>query len=97
MRWIALTVLISFTAYTVRCSLRESIVKSARQILALRWGRQVTIDLYIGLLLFNYIIYLNERSLSAAFGWLVPSLFLGNIVPLVYFVIHYGTLVRQIM
>ena len=38
-----------FTAYSVYCSRRENIFKSIRSMAQLQWGRQVGIDLYLGL------------------------------------------------
>ncbi|NOK19676.1 hypothetical protein [Corallococcus carmarthensis] len=63
-RWLALLMLILFAGYTVHASRTESFGKSVKTVLALKWGRQVTIDLYLGLFLFNFFVYLNEGLVS---------------------------------
>lgn len=90
MWWVWLAVLAGFVAFTIYCSLRESFRKSCGVVLGRLWGRQVTIDLYIGLLLFHFFVYLHEGSVLTTVLWLVPSLILGNIVPLVYVLTHFG-------
>lgn len=55
-RWFALALLILFAGYTVHASRTESLWKSLKTVLALRWGRQVTLDLYLGLFLFNSLV-----------------------------------------
>lgn len=94
-RGIALVALIAFTGYTIYCIRTENFWKSCRAVFSLKWGRQVMIDLYLGLFLFTFLIYLNEGSLAAAVLWLVPTLILGNIVPLLYFVIYFDSIVRH--
>jgi hypothetical protein len=70
-------------------------MKSAKIVFALHWGRQVTIDLYIGLLLSCFFIYLNEASVAVTLLWLIPTLILGNIVPLIYFIINFDSLINH--
>lgn len=94
-RWIALAFLLAFTGYTIYCIRTENFRKSARAVLALSWGRQFVIDLYLGLFLFVFMIYLNEGSLMIALLWLLPTLLLGNIVPLLYFVVNFESIVRH--
>ncbi|RKG73140.1 hypothetical protein [Corallococcus terminator] len=94
-RWFALALLILFAGYTVHASRTESFWKSLKTVLALKWGRQVTIDLYLGLFLFSFFIYLNEGSILLAVAWLIPTLLLGNIVPLIYFVVNFHSLVSH--
>lgn len=81
-------VLAAFVAFTVFCAVRENFWKSCGVIWGRLWGRQVTLDLYIGLLLFHYFVYLREGSAVVAGLWLLPSLVLGNIVPLIYLIWH---------
>lgn len=96
-RWIALGLLILFVGYTVYCSRTENFWKSCRAVFSYKWGRQVTIDLYLGLLLFIFFIYLNEGSALMALLWLIPTLVLGNIIPLFYFVLNFELIVRHFM
>ncbi|WP_224371750.1 hypothetical protein [Hyalangium versicolor] len=96
-RWTALALLVLFSGYTVYASRTENFWRSLRTVMALKWGRQVTADLYLGLLLFNFFIYLNEASILITIAWLIPTLILGNIVPLVYFVLHFESLVGRFL
>ena len=50
-----------------------------------------------GLLMFNFIVYLNEGSLLIMLAWLVPTMILGNIIPLIYFVVNFHSLVSHFM
>lgn len=93
-RWAALAALILFSFYTVYATGAESFWKSLRTVIALRWGRQVVADLYIGLFLFHFFVYFNEGSLLMTLAWLVPSLILGNIVTLAYFVVNFYSLIE---
>lgn len=94
-RWIALATLILFTGYTVYASRTENFWKSLRIVFGLKWGRQVTADLYIGLFLFSFFLYLNEKSFLMLLLWLIPTLALGNLVTLIYFVINFSALVQH--
>ena len=91
-RWTALVILLAFSGYTIYASRKENFWKSFRTVMQLNWGRQVVADLYIGLLLFTFIIYLHEASALIAVAWLIPTLILGNLVPLIYFVIHFDSI-----
>ncbi|MGE0529580.1 MAG: hypothetical protein AB7P49_21210, partial [Bdellovibrionales bacterium] len=77
-KWIAVGLLIAFIGYTIFCVQTENFWKSCRTVWTLKWGRQVTIDLYLGLLLFTFLIYLNEQSFSSWVLWFVPTRVLGN-------------------
>lgn len=94
-RWVAAVLLGLFSCYTIYCIRRENFWKACRGIFAYRWGRQVTVDLYLGLFLFVFLIYLNENSASVAMIWLVPTLVLGNIIPLLYFVLYFDSIVQR--
>ena len=94
-KYIAILILALFTIYTVFCSRKESIVKSAKQVLSLHWGRQVTVDLYIGLFIFSFFIYLVEGDVLITLFWLLPTLILGNIVPLIYIILNFNTIVAH--
>jgi hypothetical protein len=75
---------VGFLGYSLYCSYRESLVKTVRRMFAWHWGRQIGLDLYLGLLMFCGMIFLVEGSLWIALIWLVPTLIYGNLVPLFY-------------
>lgn len=51
---------LGFLAYTVYCSSREDLFTSIRRIAELHWGRQIGADLYLGVLLTLFVVYLHE-------------------------------------
>jgi hypothetical protein len=55
--WLAF---LAFTAYSIYCSGRENIFRTIKSMARLHWGRQIGIDLYLGLLLSLSVIYLHE-------------------------------------
>lgn len=93
-RWAALAVLILFSGYTILATGKESFFRSFKTVIDLRWGRQMFADLFIGVLLFHFFVYFNEGSLLMTFAWLIPSLILGNIVTLIYFVLNFYSLIE---
>lgn len=64
-------------------------------ILSRKWGQQVIMDLYVGLFLFGFIIYLNEGSVWTALAWVVPAAILGNPVTLLYVILNFESLVAH--
>jgi hypothetical protein len=89
--WLAF---LSFTAYSIYCSGRENIFRTIKSMARFHWGRQIGIDLYLGLLLSLSVIYLHEGSL-AALAWLVPVLLFANLATLLYVAIHFEALVAR--
>ncbi len=84
-----------FTAYSVYCSRRENIFKSIRSMAQLQWGRQVGIDLYLGLALSLSVIYMHQGSLIPLALWLIPVLLFANLATLLYVAIHFESLVTR--
>ncbi len=89
-------VYIVFLIYSIYCSRRENIIRSVKSMTQLHWGRQICIDLYLGLLLTLLVIFLHEGLFVMAL-WLLPILAFGNLATLLYFVIHFESLVGQFM
>ena len=84
-----------FTAYSIYCSGRENIFKTVRTMARLHWGRQIGIDLYLGLALSLAVIYLHEGSVVAVALWLVPVLLFANLATLLYVAVHFESLVAR--
>lgn len=93
-KYAAVVALILFTSYTIYCSRTENFFKSCKTVFSLKWGRQVVTDLYLGLFLFLFLVYLKEASFTMFLVWAIPTLIFGNIVPLIYFVIYFQDFVR---
>jgi hypothetical protein len=89
--WLAF---LSFTAYSIYCSGRENIFKTIRSMARLHWGRQIGIDLYLGLVLSLSVIWLHEGPI-AVLAWLIPVLLFANLATLLYVAIHFEALVAR--
>jgi hypothetical protein len=88
--------LVAFTAYSAYCSSQENLFSSIREMGKLHWGRQVGLDLYIGLSLTVFLVYLNERSILVALIWLVPFFLFGNLATLLYWALSYNEIVGKL-
>ena len=89
--WGALT---AFLLYSVYCSLKENIFRAVRKIAEFHWGRQIGVDLYLGLLVALILIYLNEGFVAAAL-WALPTLLFANLSVLLYVGIHFDSIVTK--
>ncbi|PYC25997.1 hypothetical protein DMO17_10050 [Aquipseudomonas alcaligenes] len=82
---------LAFVGYSIHCSRRENIVKSIRGMARLYWGRQIIIDLYLGVALFLALIALHQGAL-VMLAWLLPVLLFANQATLLYLAIHFESL-----
>ena len=82
---------LAFVGYSIHCSRRENIVKSIRGMARLYWGRQIIIDLYLGVALFLALIALHQDAL-VMLAWLLPVLLFANQATLLYLAIHFESL-----
>ncbi len=94
-KYIAWAMLISFLAYSIYCSTQASFIKSLPRILEEIWSRQIGLDLYIGVVMASFIIYLNEGSLLVLLLWLPPILIFANLAILLYVAMNYGSIVAH--
>ncbi|MES2286271.1 MAG: hypothetical protein V4547_11325 [Bacteroidota bacterium] len=86
-----------FTIYTYYCSKQEDPIKSFGKIIGFHWGRQVGVDLYLGLFLSLFTIYLNEGSVVVLLLWFFPTILFANLSTLLYFAIHYDVIVTKLL
>ena len=86
----------AFLAYSVYCSFRENFFRSVKQITALHWGRQISADLYLGLLFALFIIFLNEGA-AVMLVWIVPTLIYANLAILLYLAINFESIVTTFL
>lgn len=86
------TIFFCFFAYSVYSSRKENFFKSLIQISKMFWGRQILIDLYIGLLIPLTLIYLHGGVLVFLI-WLVPVLIYANLAILLFLALNYDSLV----
>ena len=91
--WLAL---LAFLGYTIYCSVQENFFRSVRSIAALHWGRQISADLYLGLLIGLVIISMND-GVVVALVWLVPILVYANLAMLLYVAIHFDSIAAKLV
>lgn len=88
--------LFGFLGYSIYCSTQENFFRSVKSIASLYWGRQVGIDLYLGLCIGLFVIFLND-GLLVALIWLVPVLIYANLVFLLYLALHFDDIVTKLL
>ncbi len=92
-RWVAILLLISFGSYSIYCNLKESFFQSAKTMWRLHFGRQAIIDLYLGLILFMFFVYLIEDSILTTGLWFLAAIPFVNIVSLIYVIVHFDRII----
>ena len=91
--WLALA---GFLIYSLYCSSREDLFRSIGTIARLHWGRQIGMDLYLGLFIGMLIIYLHEGA-TAVLIWLIPTLVFANLSFLLYVAINFDSIVVKFL
>jgi hypothetical protein len=86
---------LSFIGYSYYCSTRENLIKTMKKMNQLHWGRQIGIDLYLGVGLSLLIIYLHQGSVWIMLLWLIPCLIYANLVTLLYFAVFFDSFVAK--
>lgn len=93
LRWIFIFLLVLFGGYTIYCNFKESFFQTAKSMWKLHFGRQAIIDLYLGLLLFMFFVYLIEGSVLTTLLWLLPAIPFVNIVTLIYLIVNFDRII----
>jgi hypothetical protein len=86
-----------FTIYSIYCNTRENLFKTIGVMSRLHWGRQIGLDLYIGLTITAFVIYLHTGSAVVALIWLVPLFLFGNLATLLYFAVNYDSILTKFL
>jgi len=94
-KYITWALFFGFLAYTIYCSNQQSFLKSIPRITKEIWVRQISIDLYIGVMMAIFLIYLNEGSLVFVLLWLIPILMFANLAVLLYVAMNYASIVSH--
>jgi len=84
---------IGFLAYGIYCSQKENIFKTLDSIWPFHWARQIGLDLYLGVVISCFLIYLVEGSFIVLAFWLLPILLFANLATLLYVALNYQTIV----
>ncbi len=88
-------VFLGFLAYSIYCSSKDSFIKALPRIRKEIWVRQIGLDLYLGVALASFLIYLNEGSLLFIALWFLPILFFANLAILLYVALNYGSIIAH--
>ncbi|PJZ52119.1 hypothetical protein [Leptospira adleri] len=94
-KYVVWFVFVCFLVYTMYCSWRENLIQSVKKMFKLHWGRQIGIDLYLGLGISSFFIYLNEGSIWLTLFWLIPAMIYGNLALLFYLSLHYEMILSR--
>ena len=89
--------LIGFLGFSIYCTHRENFFKTVRTINQYWWARQIGIDLYLGVGMFLFLVYLHSGSLLVVLAWLAPILFFANLATLVYLALFYDDIISMIL
>lgn len=89
-------ILILFLIYSLYASTKENFLKTLSKMAKLYWGRQIGLDLYIGLLLPLTIIYFNG-GIVILLIWILPVLIYANLATLLFIALNYDTLISQFL
>ena len=92
-KYIVWAIYFGFLAFSMYCTTQENFFKTLGKMTSMHWGRQVGIDLYIGLLVPLFLIYLIEGSLLVVALWFIPIFFFANLATFLYIALNYATLV----
>lgn len=91
--WIAF---VGFLAYSAEATRRDNLFGMIRVMMARPWGRQIGIDLYLGLFMFAGMIWLVTGSLAALAIWLAALCVFGNMASLLWLIINYDLIVARL-
>lgn len=89
-------VLFTFLGYSLYCHSHEDFFKTMKKTGKYHWTKQIGVDLYIGVGLVGYVIFLNQGMLVLAL-WLVPLLIYANLATLLYLAMNYDALVATVV
>lgn len=88
-------ILLLFLLYSLKISAREDFFHSLKRMNSILWTRQIGLDLYIGLLVPLFIIYLNEGSLLIFALWILPIFVFANLAALLYLALNYDAIILR--
>ena len=95
-KYILWLVFIFFFLYSIYSGTKENFFKTLSIMTKLYWGRQIGLDLYIGVG-FSLAIIGIHGGMTILLIWLLPILFYANLATLVYFALNYDSLVSYFL
>jgi len=88
-------VLAVFLLYSFHCHRKENFFKTMSITGKYYWTKQIGIDLYIGVGLVAYLIFLNDGPVVLAL-WAVPLLIYANLATLLYLAMNYDSIMSSL-
>lgn len=83
--WVSLGLWLIWIGYTGWLWRNHNFKEAFQKVWAMPWGKQMTFDLWLALLGFGVVVFLNEPNPWVAAAWVLSSLLLGNLaLPLPY-------------
>ena len=95
-KYIIWGIFISFFAYSFYSGMKENFFKTLKTMTNLYWGRQIGLDLYIGLILPITMIAIHGGTWTLLI-WIVPVLFYANLATLLYFALNYDSIINYFL
>lgn len=89
-------VLFAFLAYSLYCHVHEDFFQTMKKTDKYHWTKQIGVDLYIGVGLVGYVIFLNQGAVVLAL-WLIPLLIYANLATLLYLAMNYDSIVSTVV
>jgi hypothetical protein len=89
-------IFIAFFGYSFYSGLKENFFKTLKTMINLYWGRQIGLDLYIGLIFSATIIGIHG-GIWVLLIWILPILIYANLATLLYFALNYDSIINHFM
>lgn len=89
-------ILFTFLGYSFYCHIQEDFFQTMKKTGKYHWTKQIGLDLYIGVGLVAYVIFLNQGALVLAL-WLIPLLIYANLATLLYLAMNYDSIVSTVV
>lgn len=86
-----------FLGFTIYCSARENFFAAVRRVSRIQWGRQISVDLYIGLFMHIAFIAATGESGWKLLFWIIPFLCFGNLATLLYLAFHFDAIAARLI
>jgi len=93
-KYIAWLAFLAFSGYSYHCGKNDNLFKMIKVMMGRGWGRQIGMDLYIGITLFILLTFVHQDSMLIPLLWVLPALIFVNLASLLYIALHYDSLVR---
>lgn len=87
---------IVFFGYSFYSGLKENFFKTLKTMTNLYWGRQIGMDLYIGLILSTTLIGIHGGTWILLI-WILPILIYANLATLLYFALNYDSIINYFL